>query len=83
LQHAFSAEALHIQEQSMRTKPSQAPANKPPVAPDAETSAAGEEDPGAALDDPVLRDAMQGEAQQAAPAKGRTPRDDEPKTPRK
>lgn len=29
-------------------------------------SSGGEEDPGAALDDPVLRDAMRGEAQRTA-----------------
>jgi hypothetical protein len=37
-----------------------------PRAPDTAVSSAGEEDPGASLGDPVLRDAMQGEARAAA-----------------
>ncbi|HEX3139365.1 MAG TPA: hypothetical protein VHQ87_04890 [Rhizobacter sp.] len=45
----------------MRDKAPPVPAKKPPPA-DHEASSAGEEDPGASLDDPVLRDAMQGEA---------------------
>jgi len=46
------------------------PQAKQPPADDAAASAAGEEDPGASLGDPVLRDAMQGEKRAAKPRGG-------------
>ncbi len=42
-----------------------APAPAPAAKPDPTTTAAGEEDPGAALDDPALRDALRGEAERS------------------